>query len=269
MNESVHQAQAELPCIWVLAGVLSYRLCDRNYECEECELFRVLRGSGHDASAVSRSLALESADGSPSEDASIEGLVSSYVCRLTTGCELHLDRPYCPSHFWLRRSHGRRVDVGLDGHLLRVLYPLDDITLPHVGVLLRHGEPCGWIRRGRKAIPLSGPLRGQVVEVNDAYVEALRASGGVDGGEDWLFSIETDQDLDRVPGLYRGEKTLLWYLKKVQLIKRYLREAAATGVDGLVGVTMADGGEPNLNVEQVLGRERFEALVDEMFALQI
>jgi len=33
------------------------------------------------------------------------------------------------------------------------------------------------------------------------------------------------------------------------------------------GVTLADGGEPTLNLEAVLGRARFEAVVDRMFRI--
>ena len=37
-------ADEALPCIWAEAGVLSYRLCDRRYECEQCPLFTALSG---------------------------------------------------------------------------------------------------------------------------------------------------------------------------------------------------------------------------------
>lgn len=32
-----------LKCIWMLAGVLTYRLCDRQYDCEHCPLDAALR----------------------------------------------------------------------------------------------------------------------------------------------------------------------------------------------------------------------------------
>lgn len=34
-----------LPCIWMSAGLLSYRLCDREYDCEHCPLDAALRGA--------------------------------------------------------------------------------------------------------------------------------------------------------------------------------------------------------------------------------
>jgi glycine cleavage system H protein len=257
--------QKELPCIWVLAGVLSYRLCDRNYDCENCELYHVLHGSRHPGASAG---VLDDGFADPSE-AATETLIGSYICRLTAGCDLHLDRPYSPCHFWLQRTQGEQVVLGLDGHLLRLLYPVEHITVPRVGTVLKRGEPCGSIARGRVALPLCAPLAGEVKAINDVYIERLNTRGAANGGDDWLLSLKASEDPDTVPGLYRGEQTLTWYLRKIQLLKRHLREAAACAVDTAVGVTMSDGGEPNLNLEQVLGRERFETLVAEMFHLQI
>jgi len=261
--------EKELPCIWSLSGVLQYRLCDRGYECEECELFHALRG-GRRPSAVDATRAGDTpGTGQEPLEPSAEELVSRYLSHLRAGCELHLDRPYSPSHFWLQRVDGERVRLGLDGHLLKVLYPIDDITLPHLGVLLKRGDHCGWITRARLAIPLEVPLAGEVETVNDAYVETVRNRGGPNGGEDWLLTLKSNEDLETAPDLYRGEDTLLWHLRTLQLLKTHLRNAIAASQDSVVGPTLADGGAPQVNVEQVLGRNAFETLVGEMFHLRI
>ncbi len=268
MSQALDTNTRELPCIWMLAGVLSYRLCDRNYDCETCELFHALRGGGQGRFLEARLPAKRRESISPEETA-LDAAVSSYLSRLTAGCELHLDRPYCPCHFWLRTESDHRVTLGLDGHLLRILYPIDDITLPHVGVLLRRMEPCGWITRGRMAIPLSAPLSGEIEAVNEAGLKNIRALSTLTDCEDWLVSLRTQEDPNLAPGLYRGEETLIWYLRKLQLLKRYLRESLVAGAAALAGATLTDGGTLNMNVEQVLGRERFEALVEQLFHLQI
>jgi glycine cleavage system H lipoate-binding protein len=266
MSKNTGTANGELPCIWVQAGVLSYRLCDRHYDCESCDLYRVLRGCGRPVDGLPGPAPASAA--SRDSARAIEELVSAYVCRLTEGCVLHLDCPYCQSHFWLRSAAGDQVFVGLDGHLLRILHPITDITLPHVGVTLKRGEPCGWITHGRVTIPLDSPVSGAVEAVNDKYIDTLTGNGRCATVDDWMLCVEAEESLESIPGLYRGESTLVWYLSKVQLMKRYLREALSRG-DSAVGITLADGGEPNLNVEQVLGRERFEDLVEELFRLQI
>lgn len=266
MAERTAVTKGELPCIWVLAGVLSYRLCDRNYECESCDLYRALRGGDRGQGVETE--ARPPANASSASERDTEELVSSYVCRLTQGCVLHLDCPYCRSHFWLRRTAADRVLVGLDGHLLRLLYPIDDITLPHVGVSLGRDAPCGWITHGQLTVPLDSPIAGKVEAVNDRYIETLIGDSAFAAVDEWMLCLEAREDIDSLADLYRGEQTLVWYLSKVQLIKRYLREALSEAGNS-VGVTLSDGGEPNLNMEQVLGRERFKDLVNDLFRMQI
>ncbi len=248
----------ELPCIWVQAGVLSYRPCPLDYDCERCELYHALRGQ-HEGEALPRF-----GPGSGSADRA-----SAYICALTRGCKLYVDRPYSPCHFWLQAERSGKVLLGLDTYLLRLLYPIDDITLPHAGVLMRRDEPCGWITRGRLAVPLRAPIAGEVEAVNEPLLDQVRNRGGVNGADDWLLRLATLEAPADVPGLYRGEATLIWYLKKVQLLKTYLAQVLQESGEERLGVVLDDGGVANPNVEGVLGRERFEALVEDMFRVQI
>jgi hypothetical protein len=261
-------AADQLPCIWVLAGVLSYRLCDRNYDCESCELFHALHGGTHRRAGEAGPADPSDPAGRRGSPVDSESAVNAYVSQLSAGCELHLDRPYSPGYFWLRPL-GERVALGLDAHLLRLLYPVEDITLPRAGVCLKRGDTCGWITRGRMAIPLTIPLSGAIECARQDCVARVRASGGLDGADDDLLILQPHESLDAVPGLYRGEDALAWYLRRVQVLKRYLREALATPADPLIGSTLGDGGAPQPDLEKVLGWERFEALVDEISHMQI
>ena len=36
--------ESTIPCVWMSAGLLTYRLCDRGYECERCPLDAGIRG---------------------------------------------------------------------------------------------------------------------------------------------------------------------------------------------------------------------------------
>ena len=257
----------ELPCIWVLAGVLSYRACDRNYDCEHCELYRALRGrTGPDAERMA--LGAPAGQAGSTTTAVVDDVVNAYVCYLTAGCTLHFDRPYSPDHFWLDRTNGH-VAVGLDDHVLRVLYPVEDIVPPKVGMCLKRGEPCGWVVRRRSTIPLTMPVSGEVREVNGRFVNTVRDTHRGGDDEPWFFRVEPNEDIDAVPGLYRGEQALQWYLHKIQVLKRHLQDAVVPEAQRHLGAMMADGGTPSLDLEAILGREGFEALVDEIFRVHI
>lgn len=252
---------ADAPCVWMLAGVLNYRLCDRNYECETCELYHALHGDP--ASDLS------DAGSGGMEGAGASDLADRHLRRLTVGCALHLDRAYSRSHFWIERhAEGNQLDVGLAAHVLRALHPLDDLVMPRTGVRLKRGEPCGWLTRGRVSIPLTVPISGDVRDRNENAIEAVRRSGGMSDGR-WLFRVDPLEDLDHVPGLAHGEEAIAGYLGTLHLLKRYLLEALSPPDTCEVGRTMADGGTAAPDLEAVLGRERFERLVDELFRVHI
>lgn len=247
--------------------MLSYRLCDRHYDCEGCELFHALRGGR--APEVESDTGSETRREARGRDLDLERTINAYVCRLTAGCKLHLDRYYCRSHLWLDPLGNDRVAVGLDGHILRVLYPVSGIVPPGKGALLSRGEPCGWIRRGRVSVSLTTPLSGEVESLNESLVETLGRRGDPGDQDDWLMTLRSTEDPAEAPNLGRGERALSWYLRNIQLLKSHLRESLDVESLGLGTALLNDGGQFNLDVEQVIGRERYERLVEALFELQI
>jgi len=252
----------EPPCIWALAGVLSHRPCDRHYDCENCPLFHALS----DGPAGTEASAMEPPASSEAE-APLEQQVNAYLARLLAGCTLHLDRSYSPDHWWIDASHGPTVTLGIEPHVLRLLQPVDDVVTPPDGTWLRRPEACGWIRRGRASLPLHAPISGEVEQVNRHYLAALREPTTFGDGDEWLLRLTPHEDPATVPGLYRGAEALAWHLENVRRVKRALYEALEQQPAGAVGVTLADGGEPNVNLEVVLGHRRFDALVDALFRM--
>jgi glycine cleavage system H lipoate-binding protein len=259
----------EPPCIWVQAGVLSYRPCDRHYECDTCPLFQTLRGGPAPPEGAHLVEAAENDFGATPASpwqAALDAQVNRCLSQLIAGCTLHLDRAYSPGHWWVDTSRAPDLTLGIEGVVLRVLHPVDDIVCPPLGVWLRRSEPCGWIRRGHATIPLHAPIAGEVTEVNGKFLEMLRVWSGMGVGDDWLIRLKAHEEPDAVPGLYRGDQALTRLLKSLQLLKGALREATGRQVEA-VGVALADGGEPQLDLEAVLGREKFTDLLDEMFPL--
>lgn len=248
----------ELPCVWVLSGVLNYHLCDRDYDCEGCELYAALSGGR-------RGQEVPCADmpGGIPREATPAGQVSAHLAYLLAGCRLYLDRPYRPPHFWLEPESEGRVTIGLDGALVRMLRPIRRVVTPGVGLALERDQPCGWIARDHIAVPLRMPIAGEVVETNATFEEAEEPCR-LPEGKDWLFRVRPAEALAQVPGVVGAEGTLAWYADRMRTVKHAILSAlSGPGVQG-VGAAMADGGEPQATLEQVLGREAFKALIHQI-----
>jgi len=244
----------EQPCVWVSAGVLSYRPCDREFDCEACPLYQALRAGHGDAGGTARAAG-------PSSRA--EDHAGRYMAALGAGCTLHLDRAYTPEGLWLERTP-TAVQVGLDGYTLRLLHPVDDVVLPRPGGSMRRGAPAVWVNRGRHVVALRSALDGEVVEVNPDPVLVAPATGG---GDRWWFRMTPHQNVGDAPGLLRDEALLGWYLGRVRAVRSQLDAAMGLAAESPAGPVLADGGIPALDLEIVLGRERFDTLLRTLFPL--
>src|SRR3990172_8942699 len=160
MRPDADRAPPELPCVWVTAGVLSYRPCDREYDCEGCPLYQALCGGGAGGAATGGAAASFAAPAGGDDP------VNRYLTDLGSGCALHLGRPYSAEGLWMASEPAGTLRIGLDDYTLRLLQPIDDLVLPRVGVWLRHGAPCALVNRGRLAIALRCPIAGEVVAVH-------------------------------------------------------------------------------------------------------
>ncbi len=255
---TARKPQEELPCIWVLSGVLSYHLCDRDYECDGCELYHALSGEGRASCHHAERLSPESID-IPAA-ASPSGQASSHLSHLLSGCRLYLDRPYRPPHFWLTETGDDLVTVGLDGSLLRMLSPIRRVVNPGPGLYLERDQPCGWIAREHMAVPLKMPISGEVVETNAAY-GAMDEPCRLQDGEDWLFRVRPSESLQDVSGIVSAEDTLAWYADRLRTVRQAILAAVAGPAGSAVGPVLADGGVPQPSLERVLGKQAFEELV--------
>jgi glycine cleavage system H lipoate-binding protein len=250
----------ELPCVWSLAGVLEMRPCDRGYDCDSCELFHAL--SGHRCAV--RNAAVRHPVVSERERA-MEADVGRIVSRVMSGCRLDLDRWYGRDGLWVAGAGAETLDVGLVGCVWRVLEPVREIVPPRAGLSLDRGETCGWLVRSDRSIPLRLPLPGRILEVNDDLVARVCASGTVDGPEEWLFRLRSELDPASDESLFQGEEALVWHLRKLRALKGAVREALESGVEAELGPVLADGGVPARHLEQVLGPDRYRALLDHLF----
>ncbi len=249
----------ELPCVWSLAGVLGMHPCDRGYDCDSCELFHALSGrcAPGGGSRVRAPILSQ-------REREIEADVGRIVSDVMNGCRLDLDRWYGRDGIWLSSGESGDLEVGLVGCVWRVLQPVREVVPPRSGLSFERGETCGWLVRSDRAIPIRVPVSGSVTEVNDEVVRNVRRSGKVDGPDSWLFRVDSSMDPSEVSRLFRGEDTLVWHLRKLRILKGYLREALDTAGAG-VGAVMADGGYPETNLESILGAERFGELIEALF----
>lgn len=258
----------ELPCIWMEAGLVSYKLCNYEYECEGCPFDAEMRRSGP-----------------LRKDRPREARVPKAVLKAGKGGEPLSPVPaavveeffYHRGHTWAkpesdRKVRGCRVWVGVDDFAAQVLPRVKDAILPHRGNTIRQGHVFCWVVCGPATLPIAAPISGEVVVANPKLVGRPTLVNVDPHGEGWFVLVDPS-DLDReLARLLKGKSAVSWMAgerKKFERLTALLRwrphQQPASGRVSDVGVTLADGGERFAGLADSAGLKRYMEFVTQFF----
>jgi len=222
-----HPAEA---CIWMRAGLLSWKLCDRDFDCESCPLDAALTGASH----------------APEHHAEAASLA-----------HLPLGRRYGRGHTWVEAQADGSLRLGLDAFASRVLGRPEGARLPAIGDELTDGAVT--IATTEGDVPLAAPINGLVTRTNDR----LRSDPGLlhddPYGAGWLLELDPVGVWDeRLAEPEEAERNLAFDLRHLK------SRLAAMLLTPDVGPTLPDGGEPLTDLREILGRGAWLRLVREL-----
>lgn len=225
-------------CVWMAAGLLSYKLCDREFECDVCPLDAALRGA--------RDLAPGALPGLPVDDHRGHGFPN--------------DRRYTDSHLWIGGVTGPDADqrpdqglarLGLDGFAAQLL-PQPIRVVPTGARDLARGDVLCDFELPEGTLAIRSPIAARVVRNNPAIHQrpALVVESPYDAG--WLVELEPRWDGASRDGLVDAEGARTRSEANTRHFRRRIAMHLLADVT-TVGPCMADGGEPLINLSDILG----------------
>ncbi len=146
MSSQVLATAAARPCVWMSAGLISYRLCDRDYECESCPLDAALQGAP---------------DPQPCPH--------PYARAAEATTAVPADRRYSPGHLWVHpvgSEEASRCRVGLDAFAVSVMGAISGLRSGKLGRMLECGDLLFDADVGLGLLGLGAPVTGHVVRFN-------------------------------------------------------------------------------------------------------
>lgn len=217
-----------MPCVWMSAGLVSFKLCDREGECESCPFDRALRGLAP----------------LPAEET-------------LPAWRFPDDRRYSPGHGWAQLTGAGRLRLGVDAAVARLWDRPSGVILPALGSRLAAGETACWLQDGEEILPLSTPVAGTVVGRNARLLAepGLVSRAPYDAG--WLFEVEEGATAGSLLGPEEARDGAEAALADFQSAAG---RALSHGQER-VGPTLQDGGEPLTDLRAMLGPSRYAELV--------
>ncbi len=99
------------------------------------------------------------------------------------------DLKYTKSHEWIRDNGDGTVTVGITDHAQEALGDLVFVELPEGGRTVDLEEACAVVESVKAASDLYAPLAGEIVEGNEALVDAPELVNTDAYGEGWVFKL--------------------------------------------------------------------------------
>jgi glycine cleavage system H lipoate-binding protein len=261
------------PCIWMDAGVVQFKLCGSDFDCQSCEFDRAMTES------AIRLLARRQPAGTPGapkvktvpwENKMRQRFgerrkcqfVNSNLCHQCSFDELLEEQfdfflaPENPQvhevfgiqvptsnflhcgHTWVALENAGRVRLGLDDFSQKVLGPATKILLPKIGQHIKANEPCLTLNRQRKKAEVLAPLDGVIEAVNPKVWERPEVAHDDPYGEGWLFVVTPSNLKGDLEKMLFGQCNLAWIESEIHRLLEMLK--ADTGATLPTGGTMID-----------------------------
>jgi glycine cleavage system H lipoate-binding protein len=259
MDHIQKNVKENLKCIWMCAGIVNYKLCYNDFDCENCKFDQVMRGILDQENLCSSSGKRYIPSDHPLRITHIDKLVNQAVYHLISDCKIHLDRFYHSSQLWFKWETADLFQIGIDKLLLKILEPVEKIITPQTGKFYQKGQLIAWIIRKEKTFPLHSPLKGMVVEINKNL--SFPKYKGHFEEDSYLFKMKYENSKDEIQNVFGEIRGINCYINNVKIIKQHLKKAFQNNALMDIGTTFTDGGILEKNLEKILGEKIFQELI--------
>jgi glycine cleavage system H lipoate-binding protein len=235
----------EQKCVWMTAGILSYQLCERQFDCDHCPLDSALR------TFPQRSPSMEPTVPVRAKSAEKPKLMPGYL--------------YSRKHCWIRSQSETVVRIGVEPMLAAMIAAPKTVVLPSLGEYVQANKVCAWIVTEGGTIPVSSPLDGEVTNVNILLMDQPHELCNDSMEHGWLFELTTGEEIFNRSNLfriaeaervYRDDERRFQALASTELRKHH---AAA-------GATLPDGGQVVHDIAAMVGAEKYYQMLREVFS---
>ena len=245
------QDNGPMECLWMLAGIVDYKLCDRQYDCEQCPFDGAIRDGGH----AHKSLA-QTTEGDALGRINVQGYGLMPMLF------------YHPNHVWARIEDEGRVRIGLDDFGQRLMGRAYAVELPAAGTTVSRGVACWRVANHAGATAIAAPVSGIVVQVNPKLSQHPSLINRDPYGEGWSIVIQPAHLEQCLKQLYYGGKVQRWYERDIEKLYRAMSNILVSPQPS-IGATMQDGGSRIQDFTSLLTADQMRQVIDSFVSAPI
>lgn len=189
----------EKNCIWAEAGVISYKLCDKEFDCDNCPFDSAMKqqfqtpvfSQGPHPDSVEEDYP-QANYSSKTPHSGSHDVIESLLHPLSD-IRFPEDRVYHTNHTWIIEEVGGQKLIGLDHFGMQLLGPVVSVVLPRPRSKMSYHIPFVWLIHREGTFPVLAPADGTVIDANSALMghPELLFSDSYNSG--WLVRILASQ----------------------------------------------------------------------------
>jgi glycine cleavage system H lipoate-binding protein len=228
-NDNQIIPEGELHCVWMDAGLVDYKLCDREYQCEGCPFDAMisLRGVPQTAPPLSsqadRMIPTANKEGQDSSD-----IVAEHIIEKATGPldkeGLPEDRLYHVNHSWVYNDRIESVTIGIDHIAAHLFKPIVGVVLPQPPTHVEQDAPCIWIVLREGTVTIRSPLSGTIIRANRLLRSAPSLINTDPYREGWILHIAPDNMAKSLDQLRSPARIAKQYTGDIARMRGTIRE---------------------------------------------
>ncbi len=255
----------DLKCIWMTAGLLTYKLCKYNLQCEKCPLDWELRN-------LSSTPSFDSSSSSGGSQSDLQEALPTPLPHQANEKEPEWEEDrspftiryslfYHPGHTWVKVEGSEEVRIGIDQFLAATMGKVKAVLLFRSRKRCTQGETLGSIIQEEGMIHIVSPLSGYILSFNPNLKDHPDRVRQDPLGEGYLLTLKPKNLQREQKNLIFGEAAAIWCRKEWERLKEELISERPRGQERL-GLTMQDGGLRLRVAKDVIGPERYLQLIN-------
>ncbi|NPV11799.1 MAG: hypothetical protein HPY57_08425 [Ignavibacteria bacterium] len=224
-------------CIWMECGYVEYKLCDRNFDCENCPFDKSIKAERGNR------------------------FISDSIKNKRDISEIKIT----PNHLWFYKN-GNVFTFGLDNFAQKFFNSGCSIHLPLLNSRLFSGKTILWIIGSFGAIGFHSPVNGSVLWINESIKDNPSLFFEADPFSIELIKVESDDD--KIEGKiydFNDYKDLVY--QDNLLAREFLLKRFTISGDGIS--TLPDGGDLKMDYLKTLSNQDFIQLLKLLFNKKI
>jgi glycine cleavage system H lipoate-binding protein len=249
-------------CVWMDAGLVSYKLCDKGFDCESCPFDTVMNAQDRPAAGAATTTP---APAEAALDSSLT-LYEDVIRRLLEPLKnppLPNDRLYFTNHSWAKRMEDGQCKIGVDGFLAQLLKPVMGAVVINAPACVEEDSPYTWLIRDGETCSLHSSIAGTVTATNPTLASrpSMLAADPYDRG--WILTLTPRSEKDTAVRGCSSEDFRQCMQDDIESVEALLRSTLANQRRE-IGPSLFDGGVRVDTIEQWIGKQRHARLLSRL-----